>query len=169
MNLASKNIITNNDEYIKICNEYKCTTGTKKKFCLITDVNFDELKFALNDIIKGLFEKYSNEKDISKIKEIIRKKLDYKPNLFVDVINKESLIDNIYYVFKLVCNLRIYYIVNFFIIYIGEICENNSAKIFEYLNQAEYLNDKGKKFYEFVDKKNSYVIKLKEKYNKIKK
>ena len=24
MNLASKNIIVNNDEYIKICDEYKC-------------------------------------------------------------------------------------------------------------------------------------------------
>ena len=168
MNLAIKNIVVNNGEYIKICNEYKCSAGTKKKFCLITDGNFDELKFVLNDIIKGLLVKYSNEKDLSKIKAIIREKLNSQPNMFVDVINKESLIDNIYYVFQLVCKLRIYNI-NFCIIYIGEICENNSEKLLEYLNQAEYLNDKGKKFYESVGKKNSYIIKLKEIYNKIKK
>ena len=168
MNLAIKNIVVNNGEYIKICNEYKCSAGTKKKFCLITDGNFDELKFVLNDIIKGLLEKYSNEKDLSKIKAIIIEKLNSQPNMFVDVINKESLIDNIYYVFQLVCKLRIYNI-NFCIIYIGEICENNSEKLLEYLNQAEYLNDKGKKFYESVGKKNSYIIKLKEIYNKIKK
>ena len=168
MNLASKNIIVNNDEYIKICDEYKCAADTKKKFCLITDGNFDELNFILNDVIKQLLEKYSAQKDLSKIKEFIKQKLDSKKNLFVDIINKESLIDNIYYVFQLIYNLRIYNI-NFCLIYIGEICENTSEKLLEYLKKAEYLNDKGKIFYESFEKKNRYIIKLKEIYNKIKK
>ena len=135
---------------------------------MITDGNFDELNFILNDVIKQLLEKYSAQKDLSKIKEFIKQKLDSKKNLFVDIINKESLIDNIYYVFQLIHNLRIYNI-NFCLIYIGEICENTSERLLEYLKKAEYLNDKGKIFYESSEKKNRYIIKLKEIYNKIKK
>ena len=66
MNLLNDSLVTEEEEYKNICNEYKCSKNTEKIFGLITDGNYEKLKFVINDIILHLFNTINNEdKNIS--------------------------------------------------------------------------------------------------------
>ena len=92
MNLLNYSLITEKEEYKNICNEYKCSKNTEKIFGLITDGNYEKLKFVINDIILHLFNTINNED-----KNISNKNEDNDKNKIKDVIkenNKENIKDN---------------------------------------------------------------------------
>ena len=92
MNLLNYSLITEKEEYKNICNEYKCSKNTEKIFGLITDGNYEKLKFVINDIILHLFNTINNED-----KNISNKNEDNDKNKIKDVIkenNKENFKDN---------------------------------------------------------------------------
>ena len=61
MNLLNNSLVTEEEEYKNICNEYKCSKNTEKIFGLITDGNYDKLHFVINNIILPLFNSTNNE------------------------------------------------------------------------------------------------------------
>ena len=92
MNLSNYSLITEKEEYKNICNEYKCSKNTEKIFGLITDGNYEKLKFVINDIILHLFNTINNED-----KNISNKNEDNDKNKIKDYIkenNKENIKDN---------------------------------------------------------------------------
>ena len=157
-----------NKKYKKILRPYKTPASTEKIFSIITDGNFEELKFVIDKII---IPKLNREELIYEdIKKYIEKNLNDNPNLFKNVENKESLIDNIYYVLEIFYQLKINEI-KFCLIYIGEICESKYelTNILTELNNAHCLNEKGKELLNnFAIKKRDRLIELKDKYQEIK-
>ena len=82
MNLLNYSLITEKEEYKNICNEYKCSKNTEKIFGLITDGNYEKLKFVINDIILHLFNTINNEdKNISNKNEDNKCKHDKDDNI----------------------------------------------------------------------------------------
>jgi len=175
MNIMRNLVVTDIEEYKKILSKYKCSKGTEKVFAIITDGNYNELNFVLNDIVKPLLKDFegkdlNNEyiENIKNIKDFIRNKIN-KKELFGNIINKDSLFDNICNVFELFYHLKINNIC-FCLIYIGEIYENtcNLTSILNYLKEQECLNDKGMKLNDYIDKRSKSILNLEEKYNEIK-
>ena len=173
MNTLRNLVVTEIDIYEKILNKYKCSKETEKIFTIITDGNYHELNFILNDIVipklNSLEGKELKDKVIEKIKEDIRNKINEKKELFGNIINKDSLFDNIYNVFEIFYQLKINQI-QFCLIYIGEVCETtcNLTNIINRLKELNYLNEKANDLKKYVDKKAKYLIELKNKYHKIK-
>jgi len=175
MNIMRNLLVTDLDVYEKILNKYNCSRETEKVFAIITDGNYNELNFVLNDIVKPLLKDFEgkdlnneNNEYIENIKDFIRNKINEK-ELFGNIINKESLFDNICNVFELFYHLKTNNI-NFCLIYIGEIYENtcNLTSILNYLNKKECLNDKGMKLNDYIDKRSKDILNLKKKYHEIK-
>ena len=82
MNLLNNSLVTEEEEYKNICNEYKCSKNTEKIFGLITDGNYEKLKFVINDIILHLFNTINNEdKNISNKNEDNKCKHDKDDNI----------------------------------------------------------------------------------------
>jgi len=83
MNLLNNSLVTEEEEYKNICNEYKCSKNTEKIFGLITDGNYDKLNFVINNIILPLLDSINNEdKNISnKIEEDDKCKHDKDDNI----------------------------------------------------------------------------------------
>jgi hypothetical protein len=173
MNTLRNLVVTDIDMYEKILNKYKCSKETEKVLAIITDGNYNELNFILNDIVipqlKSLEKKVLEDKVIVNIKEVIRNKINEKKELFGNIINKDSLLDNIYNVFEIFYQLEINKI-QFCLIYIGEICETtcNFTNIINRLKELNYLNENANELNEYVEKKAKYLLSLKNKYHEIK-
>jgi len=175
MNIMRNLVVTDIEEYEKILSKYKCSTETEKVFSIITDGNYNELNFVLNDIVKPLLKDFEGKdlnieyiENIKYIKDFIRNKINEK-ELFGNIINKDSLFDNICNVFELFYHLKTNNI-SFCLIYIGEIYENtyNLTSILNYLKEQEFLNDKGMKLNDYIDKTSKNILNLKKEYHEIK-
>ena len=173
MNNMRNLIITDINEYERILSKYKCSKETEKVFSIITDGNYDELNFVLNKIVipqlNYLEGKELKDNDIKKIKENIRNIINDKKELFGNIINKDSLFDNIYYVFEILYHLKINKL-KFCLIYIGEICEItcNLTNILNRLKELKYLNESENDLNKYADKKRKYLLNLKSIYHDIK-
>ena len=104
--------------YKKILIPYKALVSTEKIFSIITDGNYEELKFVINEIV---IPKLNVELNYTEIKRYIEIKLNKSSNLFKNLENKDSFIDNIYCVLEIFYHLKINKI-KFCLIYIGDIC-----------------------------------------------
>ena len=145
--------------YKKILIPYKATVSTEKIFSIITDGNYEELKFVINEIV---IPKLNTESKLNytEIKKDIEIKLSEKnSSLFEKVENKDSLIDNIYYVLEMFYYLKINKI-KFCLIYIGDICESK-CELSNFLKGVKLLND-------FVIKGSDKLVELKNIYKEIK-
>ena len=162
-----RQILSDRKTYNDILMPYKTSESTEKIFSIITDGNYEELKFVINEIV---IPKLNEEPDYEEIKKKIEITLNEKPNLFEEVENKDSLIDNIYYVLEIFYHLKINKI-KFCLIYIGEICESkyNLTKVLMKLKNDGCLNDKGEKLLINDTKKmNDRFLEFKNIYKKIK-
>ena len=162
-----RQIFSDRKTYNDILMPYKTSESTEKIFSIITDGNYEELKFVINEIV---IPKLNEEPDYEEIKKKIEITLNEKPNLFEEVENKDSLIDNIYYVLEIFYHLKINKI-KFCLIYIGEICESkyNLTKVLMKLKNDGCLNDKGEKLLINDTKKmNDRFLEFKNIYKKIK-
>ena len=162
-----RQIISDRKTYNDILIPYKALVSTEKIFSIITDGNYEELKFVINEIV---IPKLNKEPDYEEIKKKIEIILNENPYLFEEVENKDSLIDNIYYVLEIFYHLKINKI-KFCLIYIGEICESkyNLTNVLMKLKNDGCLNDKGGKLLiNYTKKKNDRFLELKSIYQKIK-
>ena len=162
-----RQIFSDRKTYNDILMPYKTSESTEKIFSIITDGNYEELKFVINEIV---IPKLNEEPDYEEIKKKIEITLNEKPNLFEEVENKDSLIDNIYYVLEIFYHLKINKI-KFCLIYIGEICESkyNLTNVLMKLKNDGCLNDKGEKLLINDTKKmNDRFLEFKNIYKKIK-
>ena len=162
-----RQILSDRKTYNDILMPYKTSESTEKIFSIITDGNYEELKFVINEIV---IPKLNEEPDYEEIKKKIEITLNEKPNLFEEVENKDSLIDNIYYVLEIFYHLKINKI-KFCLIYIGEICESeyNLTNVLMKLKNDGCLNDKGEKLLINDTKKmNDRFLEFKNIYKKIK-
>ena len=162
-----RQIFSDRKTYNDILMPYKTSESTEKIFSIITDGNYEELKFVINEIV---IPKLNEEPDYEEIKKKIEIILNENPNLFEEVENKDSLIDNIYYVLEIFYHLKINKI-KFCLIYIGEICESkyNLTNVLMKLKNDGCLNDKGEKLLiNDTKKKNDRFLELKSIYKKIK-
>lgn len=162
-----RQIISDRKTYNDILIPYKTSESTEKIFLIITDGNYEELKFVINEIV---IPKLNKEPDYEEIKKKIEIILNENPYLFEEVENKDSLIDNIYYVLEIFYHLKINKI-KFCLIYIGEICESkyNLTNVLMKLKNDGCLNDKGGKLLiNYTKKKNDRFLELKSIYQKIK-
>ena len=160
--------VSNMDKYKELLIPYKSSDSTEKIFSIITDGNYEELNFVISEIvIPNFLNPNLNELDI---KNNIKNKLNEKPKLFDNIENKDSLIDNIYYVLEIFYHLKVNTI-KFCLIYIGEICESTCGlgNILEKLKNLECLNKKGMELNEYTIKKRNNLEELKNKYHEIKK
>ena len=162
-----RQILSDRKTYNDILMPYKTSESTEKIFSIITDGNYEELKFVINEIV---IPKLNEEPDYEEIKKKIEIILNENPNLFEEVENKDSLIDNIYYVLEIFYHLKINKI-KFCLIYIGEICESeyNLTNVLMKLKNDGCLNDKGEKLLINDTKKmNDRFLEFKNIYKKIK-
>jgi hypothetical protein len=153
------------DQYKNLLIPYKSSDSTEKIFSIITDGNYEELNFVINEIV---IPNLNNSLD-TKIKNAIKNKINEKPKLFDNIENKDSLIDNIYYVFEIFYHLQINEI-KFCLIYIGEICESTYGlrNILDKLKNLDCLNKNGMDLNDYTIKKSNNLEELKKKYHEIK-
>ena len=153
--------------YKKILIPYKALVSTEKIFSIITDGNYEELKFVINEIV---IPKLNVELNYTEIKRYIEIKLNKSSNLFKNLENKDSFIDNIYCVLEIFYHLKINKI-KFCLIYIGDICESKCelSNFLMKLKNENCLNEKGMKLLnDFVIKGRDKLIELKNIYQEIK-
>ena len=91
MNILRDSDLAKNSEYLKICEEYKCTPKSEKILLIITDGNYSKLEEMIQFFEKEIFDQNISQVDIRlKISTFVEK------DIFSDEANKESLQDNIY-------------------------------------------------------------------------
>jgi hypothetical protein len=127
MNILKDSDLAKNDEYLKICEEYKCTPKSEKILLIITDGNYSKLKEMIQFFEKEIFDQNISQVDIRlKISTFVEK------DIFSDEANKESLQDNIYYNYLLFENLKKNHIKHA-LIYIGDITNINYEEVYNKL------------------------------------
>ena len=99
-----KQFLSNLKIYKKILIPYHTSESTEKIFSIITDGNYEELKFVINEIV---IPKLNVELNYTEIKRYIEIKLNKSSNLFKNLENKDSFIDNIYCVLEIFYHLKI--------------------------------------------------------------
>ena len=135
MNFISNNylFLPFSSEYQNIIKDYKCSSKTQKILALITDGNFNNLKYIIEKILTPLLDTYSKDNNISLDNKAIS---DIKVNIqstvvkidnYDKIVNKESFVNDIFDNFILFYNLRINK-VKHFLLYIGEISEFSRIK-----------------------------------------
>ena len=154
-----RQFLSNIKNYEEILIPYKTSESTEKIFSIITDGNYEELKFVINEIVIPKLNT-GVELNYTEIKKDIEIKLSEKnSSLFEKVENKDSLIDNIYYVLEMFYYLKINKI-KFCLIYIGDICESK-CELSNFLKGVKLLND-------CVIKGSDKLVELKNIYKEIK-
>jgi len=161
-----RQFLSNLKNYKKILIPYHTSESTEKIFSIITDGNYEELQFVINKIV---IPKLNGELNYTQIKEDIEMELKNNSKLFINVDNKNSLVDNIYYVFEIFYQLKINKI-KFCLIYIGDICESTRdlTHVLIQLKNGNCLNQNGELLKDYVTKKNDRLLKLKNIYQEIK-
>ena len=127
MNILKDSDLAKNDEYLKICEEYKCTPKSEKILLIITDGNYSKLKEMIQFFEKEIFNQKMSQVDIRlKISTFVEK------DIFSDETNKESLQDNIYYNYLLFENLKTNHIKHA-LIYVGDLTSINYEEVYNKL------------------------------------
>jgi hypothetical protein len=127
MNILKDSDLAKNDEYLKICEEYKCTPKSEKILLIITDGNYSKLEEMIQFFEKEIFDQNISQVDIRlKISTFVEK------DIFSDEANKESLQDNIYYNYLLFENLKTNHIKHA-LIYVGDLTSINYEEVYNKL------------------------------------
>ena len=106
--------------FSNICTASKISKDTRKMFCIITDGDYNILKYVFNEIIQNIFpEKFNNNDEI---KDFIVEKIKVNKDITKKIEEKEmnNIEENIFNVYLMFENLKKNNI-KFFVLYIGDI------------------------------------------------